>query len=166
MNTNSKATGDNCKKPWLISCKTFLTPSCFGQKQWRYLSVFESSFHQINCLPYTMEASHSFFNCWTSGREAVSTNFYSLWFDLTRNDTALHDRNSYDTALHNLRYCIVWYGTVLPKIAFLIFVFGTCSYLYLVHAKAGIVLNLFLNSWVNMNSLVFFKTCSYKNKKV
>ena len=34
-----------------------------------------------------MEASHCPFNCWTSSREAVNTNFYSLWFDPTGNRT-------------------------------------------------------------------------------
>ena len=33
------------------------------------------------CLPHTVEASHCPFNCWTSSRQAVITNFYSVWFD-------------------------------------------------------------------------------------
>ena len=40
-----------------------------------------------HCLPHTVEASHCPFNCWTSSRKAVNTNFCSLWLDPTRNRT-------------------------------------------------------------------------------
>ena len=37
-----------------------------------------------------MKTSHHLFNCWTSSREAVNTNFYSLCFDLTGNQTRFY----------------------------------------------------------------------------
>ena len=37
------------------------------------------------CLPHAVETSRCPFQCWISSREAVNTNFYSLWFDLTGN---------------------------------------------------------------------------------
>ena len=61
-----------------------------ARRQRRDLSVFESSCHLPICLPHTMEASHCPFNCWTSSREAVNTNFYSLWFDSTGNRTRVY----------------------------------------------------------------------------
>ena len=42
------------------------------------------------CLPHTVEASHCPFNCWTSSREAVNPNFYSLWLDSTGNQTLVY----------------------------------------------------------------------------
>ena len=61
-----------------------------ARRQRNDLSVFESSCHLPICLPHTMEASHCPFNCWTSSREAVNTNFYSLWFDSTGNRTRVY----------------------------------------------------------------------------
>ena len=61
-----------------------------ARRQRRDLSVFESSCHLPTCLPHTAEASHCPFNCWTSSREAVNTNFYSLWFDPTGNRTRVY----------------------------------------------------------------------------
>ena len=61
-----------------------------AKRQRRDLSVFESSCHLPTCLPHTMGASHCLFNCWTSSREAVNTNFYSLWFDSTGNRTRVY----------------------------------------------------------------------------
>ena len=58
--------------------------------QQKDLSVFESSCHLPTCLPHIMEASHCPFNCWTSSREAVNTNFSSLWFDPTGNRTRVY----------------------------------------------------------------------------
>ena len=45
--------------------------------------TFWSSNLAATCLPHTAEASHCPVICWTSSREAVNTNFYSLWFDPT-----------------------------------------------------------------------------------
>ena len=61
-----------------------------ARRQRRDLSVFESSCHLPACLPHTAEASHCPFDCWTSSRKAVNTNFYSLWFDPTRNRTRVY----------------------------------------------------------------------------
>ena len=47
--------------------------------------VFESSCPLPTCLPHTVKASHCSFQCLTSSKEAVNTNFYSLWFDPTGN---------------------------------------------------------------------------------
>ena len=58
-----------------------------ASRQWRDCSVFESSCHLPTCLPHTVEASHCPFNCWTSSREAVNTNFYCLCFDPIGNGT-------------------------------------------------------------------------------
>ena len=95
-----------------------------ARRQRRDLSVFESSCHLPTCLPHTIEASHCPFNCWTSSREAVNTNFYSLWFDSTGNRTRVYrfssrrsihsttDRYRYGT-LWKLNWSTVrWYGTV------------------------------------------------------
>ena len=61
-----------------------------ARRQRRDLSVFESSSHLPICLLHTMEASHCPFNCWTSSREPVNTNFYNLWFDSTGNRTRVY----------------------------------------------------------------------------
>ena len=37
---------------------TFHSPSCLVRRQEKNLSVFESSCHQLNCLPHTVEALH------------------------------------------------------------------------------------------------------------
>ena len=47
----------------------------------------QSSSQAATCPPHTAEASHCPLNCWTPSREAVNTNFSSLWFDPTRNQT-------------------------------------------------------------------------------
>ena len=47
-----------------------------ARRQRRDLSVFESSCHLPTCLPHTVKASRCSFNCWTSSREAVNSNFY------------------------------------------------------------------------------------------
>ena len=69
---------------------TFYSPSFLGQKTTKGLSVFESSCHLPTCPPHTVEASHCPFNNWTSSREAVNTNFYSLWYDPTENRTRVY----------------------------------------------------------------------------
>ena len=61
-----------------------------ARRQRRDLSVFESSCHLPTCLPHTAEASHCPFNCWTSSRKAMNTNFYSLWLDPTGNRTRVY----------------------------------------------------------------------------
>ena len=61
-----------------------------ARRQRRDLSVFESSCHLPTCLSHTVEASHCPFNCWTSSREAVNTNFYSVWLDPTGNRTRVY----------------------------------------------------------------------------
>ena len=38
-----------------------------------------------SCLLHTAEAQHCPYNCWTSSRKAVNTNFCSLWFHPTGN---------------------------------------------------------------------------------
>ena len=79
-----------CFMTQIVIVITFYSPSCLNQGQRRDLSVFESSFHLPICLPHTMEASHCPCNCWTSSREAVKSNFYSLWFDPTGNQTHVY----------------------------------------------------------------------------
>ena len=54
------------------------------------VSVFKSSCHLPTCLPHTAETLHCPFNCWTSSREAVNTNFYILWFELSGNRTLVY----------------------------------------------------------------------------
>ena len=71
-----------------------------ARRQRRDLSVFESSCRQPTCLPHTMEASHCPFNCWTSSREAMNTNIYSLWFDPTGNRTRVY-RFSSTRSIHS-----------------------------------------------------------------
>ena len=68
----------------------FIHQVALARRQRRDLSVFESSCHLPICLPHTMEASHCPFNCRTSSREAVNTNFYGLWFDSTGNRTRVY----------------------------------------------------------------------------
>ena len=53
------------------------------RRQQRDLSVFESSCHLPTFLPHMVEASHCPFNCRTSSRKAVNTNFFKV-FGLTR----------------------------------------------------------------------------------
>ena len=61
-----------------------------GRRQRRDLSVFESRCHLPTCLPHTAEASHCPFDCLTSSRKAVNTNFYSLWLNPTGNRTRIY----------------------------------------------------------------------------
>ena len=42
------------------------------------------------CALDSTSASYCPFNCWTSSREAVNTNFYSIWFDPTGNRTRVY----------------------------------------------------------------------------
>ena len=72
------------------NCIKFHSPRCLGQETAKgpfSLQEFKSSCHLSTCLPHTAEASHCPLNCWTPSREAVSTNFSSLWFDPTGNQT-------------------------------------------------------------------------------
>ena len=94
-----------------------------ARRQRRDLSVFESSCHPPTCLPHTLEASHCPFNCWTSSREAVNTNFYSLWFDPTGNRTRVY-RFSSRRSIHSTtdRFNMVYWPThVGPGLAILSF---------------------------------------------
>ena len=60
-----------------------------ARRQRRDRMVFESSCHLSTT--HTVEASYCFFfQCWTSSREAVNANFYSLWFDPTWNRTRVY----------------------------------------------------------------------------
>ena len=59
------------------------------KRQRKDLSVLESS-QAATCLPHTAEASPCTFNCWTSSKEAVITNFYSVWFDPTGTGTRVY----------------------------------------------------------------------------
>ena len=47
-----------------------------------------------------MAASHGRFVYWTTGKEAVNTNFYSLWFDPTGNQTRVY-RFSSRSSIHS-----------------------------------------------------------------
>ena len=78
-----------------------------ARRQRRDLSVFESSCHLPICLPHTMEASHCPFSCWTPSREAVNTNFYSLWFDSTGNRTRVY-RFSSRRSIHSTTDRLTW----------------------------------------------------------
>ena len=67
--------------------------------KWKKIAGIEYGkivFHSISyhALPHTVEASHCSFNCRTSSREAVNTNFFSLWFDPTGNQTRVYRFNS------------------------------------------------------------------------
>ena len=63
----------------LLDCNCIL----FTQLPWPgdNEGTFRSSRQAATCLPHTAEAIYCPFNCWTSSREAVITDFYSLWFD-------------------------------------------------------------------------------------
>ena len=41
-------------------------------------------------LPHTVESSHYHFSCRTRSKEAVNTNFHSLWFGPTGNRTQIY----------------------------------------------------------------------------
>ena len=66
----------------VIFAITLYSQVALTRRQWRDLLS-----QAATCLPLTAEAPHCPFNCWTSSREAVNTNFYSLWFDPTGNQT-------------------------------------------------------------------------------
>ena len=55
-----------------------------GKETFRFSSL------TATCLPHTMEASHYPCNCWTSSKEAVNTNLYSLRLDPIRNQTQVY----------------------------------------------------------------------------
>ena len=76
-----------------------------------HLSVFELSCHRPTCLSHTAEASHCPFNCWTSSREDVNSNFYSLWFDPTGNRTQVYrfsSRSSTHSTTDRLFKFVFW----------------------------------------------------------
>ena len=82
-----------------------------ARRQRKDLSVFESSCHLPTCLPLSAEASHCPFNCWTSSRKAVNTNFYSLWFDPTGNRIRVYrfsSRRSIHSTTDRLKLIICW----------------------------------------------------------
>ena len=68
----------------------FIHHVALARKQRMDLLVFESSCHLPTCLPHTAEASLGLFQCWTSSNQAVNTNFYSLWFVPTWNQTRVY----------------------------------------------------------------------------
>ena len=69
---------------------TFHLLSCLGQETAKRPFSFDSSCHLPTCLPHQAETSHCPFYCWTSSKEAVNTNFYSLWFDPTAKRTRVY----------------------------------------------------------------------------
>ena len=77
----------------LLNCILFTKLPWSGDSEGIF-SVFESSCLMLACLPHTLDALHSPFNCRTSIREGVNTNFYSLWFDPTWNRTEVYRFNS------------------------------------------------------------------------
>ena len=77
---------------------TFCSPSCLGQETAK--GPFSLPSQAVTCLPHTAEASHCPFNCWTSSKEAVNTNFYSLWFDPAGNRTRVY-RFSSKRSIHS-----------------------------------------------------------------
>ena len=68
----------------------FIHQVALARKQRRDLLVFESSCYLPTCLLHTVEASHCPFNCWTSSRKKLNSNFYSLCFDSTGNRTHVY----------------------------------------------------------------------------
>ena len=68
----------------------FIHQVASARRQQKDLSVFESSCNLPTYLPHTAEASYCPFNCGTSSREAVNTNFCSLSFDPTGNRTQVY----------------------------------------------------------------------------
>ena len=69
---------------------TFYSPSCLGQETAKGLFGLRVKLPPAHLSTTHDEASHCPFNCWTSSREAVNTNFYSLWFDSTGNRTRVY----------------------------------------------------------------------------
>ena len=61
----------------------FILRNCRGPETAK--GPFDHRVKLLTCLPHKVEPSHCPFYCWPSSREAVNTNFYSLWFDPTGN---------------------------------------------------------------------------------
>ena len=75
-------------QPWNVIVITFYLPSCLGQE-----TVKGPFGLQVKLPPvyHTRWRIHTDpLNCWTSSREAVNTNFYSLWFGPTGNRTRVY----------------------------------------------------------------------------
>ena len=117
-----------------------------ARRQRRDLLVFESSCHLPICLPHTMEASHCPFNCWTSSREAVNTNFYSLWFDSTGNRTRVY-RFSSRRSIHSTTDRFIFFVFYLFLSLFFIFylflsflsvlfIWSVCLFCFFLHARS------------------------------
>ena len=51
---------------------------------------FRTSSQAAICLPHTAVASHRPFNCWTSRRETLNSNFYSYCFNPTGNRNCVY----------------------------------------------------------------------------
>ena len=72
--------------------------------------IVVASCHLSTCIPHTAKASRCPFKCWMSSREAVNTNFYNLWFDLTGNRALVYRfsrRRSVHSTTDRLNYPMV-----------------------------------------------------------
>ena len=63
----------------------FIKKVALARRQRRKRSFLQVKLPAAHLFTTIGEASHCPFNCRTSTREAVNTNFYSLWFDLPEN---------------------------------------------------------------------------------
>ena len=66
----------------IVIAITFYSPAnCLGQKAAKgHFGIWFKLPPANICQPFTMEASHCLFYCWTSNRKAVKTNFYGLFW--------------------------------------------------------------------------------------
>ena len=83
---------ENCNRNYILFTKLPWSGDSEG--------TFRSASQAATCMPHMAEASHCPFNCCTSSREAVNTNFYSVWFDPTGNRTRVY-RFSSKRSIHS-----------------------------------------------------------------
>ena len=83
------------------SRREVVDPVFLDRRQRRDLLVFELNCHLLTFPPHSVEPSNCPFNCWTSSREAVNTNFYCHWFDSSGNLTQVYRFRSACSLLSN-----------------------------------------------------------------
>ena len=84
---------------WLC-CYNFIYKVALIRKQRRYLSVFWVKLPLVYHTRWRLQ--YCPFYCWTSSKEALNTNFHSLWFDSTGNWTRVYRLNRHTRPLIGL----------------------------------------------------------------
>ena len=73
-------------------CMNVIANHYFAKLPWPVVNEenLQASSQAATCFPHTVEASHCPFQYWTSSREVVKTNFYSVCIDPTEKRTRVY----------------------------------------------------------------------------